>query len=224
MKSVKEIFSDYICEDSVNEDLLSSPVENIRINSSNRTLSFAVRCQRLFNSGDFNTLKDELMNSILALSGVEISPKFSKELFTADYFGELLFTLKSRIPALNGTFKDADISLKGNNLKITIKHGGGNILKAKKFDRELINLVKEQFDLDITVTVDGLTQMDAENEEYIEEQKLVEQTTVRQEAMAVAKTYAIEEQRIADNAQERKEKKKGFIEVREGDSLYPQVN
>ncbi|MGN0462865.1 MAG: hypothetical protein ACI4HZ_10545, partial [Ruminococcus sp.] len=60
MKSVKEIFSDYICEDSVNEDLLNSPVENIRINSSNRTLSFTVRCQRLFNSGDFNTLKDEL--------------------------------------------------------------------------------------------------------------------------------------------------------------------
>ena len=224
MKSVEVIFSDYICRESVDADLLSSPVENIRINSSNRTLSFTVRCSKLFTTADFNTLKDELMNSSLALSGVEINPKYSEELFSADCFDLLLDTLRTKIPALNGTFKDCDVALDGNNLKITIKHGGGNILRAKKFDKELKNLVKEQFNRDITVTVDGLTEMDAENQEYIEEQKLVEQTTVRQEAMAVAKTYAIEEQRLADNAQERKEKKNGFIEVREGDSLYPQVN
>ena len=165
MKSVEVIFSDYICRDSVDTDLLNSPVENIRINSSNRTLSFTVRCSKLFNTADFNTLKDELMNSSLALSGVEIAPKYSEELFSADCFHQLLDTLRTKIPALNGTFKDCDVALNGNNLKITIKHGGGNILRAKKFDKELKNLVKEQFNRDISVTVDGLTEMDAENEE-----------------------------------------------------------
>ncbi len=224
MKSVKEVFSDYISVESVENDLLNSYIDNIKINFDKRILSFTVVCNRLYKHSDFNVLNDELMNSVLELNKVEIIPKFNPSLFTADYFDEILLILKERIPALNGTFKDCQVQFKDNNLAITIKHGGGTILRAKKFDKELIGLVDRLFGLKITVTVDGVTEMDAENEEYIEEQKIVQETIVRKEAKTVVQTYAIEEQRLSDNAEERKQQKEGYIEVREGDSLSPMVN
>lgn len=224
MKTVKEIFGDYICAESLSQSVLDASVNNIRINNNGRVLSFGIFCDTLVYHNDVNTLVDELMNSKLGLNKVIVAPKFDSSLFTVDYFDELLSELRERIPALNGTFKDSQVSFSDNTLTITIKHGGGALLKAKKFDRELINLVEERFSLRISVVIDGVLEMDAENEEYIEEQKIVETISVRKEAQAVAQTYAIEEQRLADNEEKRKQSNEGYIEVREGKYLYPQVN
>lgn len=224
MKTVKELFSEYICTDSIEDSILGTYVDDLKINMGTRSLSFILVCDRLYNNSDFNPLHDELMNSRLMFNRVSISPRYNSSLFTPEYFSQLLITLRQRIPALNGTFNDCNVKYRNNNLNITIKHGGGAILKAKKFDKELINLVKEQFNLNITVTIDGVTEMDAENQDYIEEQKIVQKTVIRQEAKAAAQTYAIEEKRLTDNAEERKQKKGGYIEVRQGESLYPQVN
>lgn len=224
MSSVKEIFSDYICEDVLDQSLVHSQVGNLRINKGTRTLSFIIHCDRLFSDTELSSLNSELMNSKLALSKVIIAPKFNSSLFSADCFDELLNELRNRIPTLNGTFKDCEVTFENNLLNITIKHGGGALLKAKNFNHELQNLVQERFGLLIKVNVDGVLEMDAENESYIEEQKTVEQTTVRQEVQQVVQTYAIEEKRLEENAEERLQNKEGFVEVREGKFLYPQVN
>ena len=224
MNTVNNIFSQYISTESVDPVILNSGVENIIINSKNRTLLFTLKCDSFVEGKAVKNLIDELMNSGLELNRVNIVPRFSPSAFGVHCFDQLLSIMKERIPALNGTFKDCEVRYENNNLNITIKHGGGNLLKMKKFDKELSNLVYEQFGLRISVTVDGVTQVDAESESYIEEQKIVQKTTARQEIKAAVQTYAIETEEFIEDAEQRKQKKEGFVEIREGDSLYPQVN
>lgn len=81
MSSVKEIFSDYICEDVLDQSLVHSQVGNLRINKGTRTLSFIIHCDRLFSDTELSNLNSELMNSKLALSKVIITPKFNSSLF-----------------------------------------------------------------------------------------------------------------------------------------------
>jgi DNA polymerase-3 subunit alpha (Gram-positive type) len=224
MNTVREVFSGYICEESIEQAVLDSSVENIKINKKSRFLSFGVYSNTFFDNSKINDLSDELMNSSLELNNIKIVPRFDSSAFDVQCFDTLLEEMKRRIPALNGTFKDCEVKYQNNNLTITIKHGGGTLLKLKKFDKQLADLVQERFDLRITVTIDGLTEVDAEDDAYIEEQKAVEKTVARQVAKAVVETYAIEEESYIENAEERKQQNLGYIEVRENESLYPQVN
>lgn len=224
MITVKEIFKDYICLEAIEEEVLTSGVENIKVNTREGSISFVLICSKYFTNDVLENLKSEIKNSKLMVNNVFVSPRFTPEMFSENCFDDLIFELKKAIPTINGTFKDADILYSNNHLTINLKHGGGAFLKAKKFDRELITLVRQRFNLDITVSVEGVTEMDAENQDYIEEQITVQKTIVREEAKKVVQTYAIEEQRIVDNAELRKQNNEGYVEVRQGESLYPQVN
>ena len=224
MITVKEIFKDYICLEALEEEVLTSGVENIKVNTREGSISFVLICSKYFTNDVLENLKSEIKNSKLMVNNVFVSPRFTPEMFSENCFDDLIFELKKAIPTINGTFKDADILYSNNHLTINLKHGGGAFLKAKKFDRELITLVRQRFNLDITVSVEGVTEMDAENQDYIEEQITVQKTIVREEAKKVVQTYAIEEQRIVDNAELRKQNNEGYVEVRQGESLYPQVN
>ncbi len=224
MKTVKEIFLNLICLETLPEDLLLCGVEDIKINSNERLLTFSLVCSKYFGAEEINNLKAELLNSKLKLNRVDIVPKFPSNSFSAQCFNDILLDLTKIIPTINGTFKDADVTYKNSVLTINLKHGGGAFLKSKNFDRELINLVKQRFGIDIAVDFQGVTEMDADNKEYIEEQKTVQKAIVREEAKRVVETYAIEEQRIAENTENRKQNNEGYIELRQGDSLYPIVN
>ncbi|MCH5202366.1 MAG: hypothetical protein J1F17_04080, partial [Oscillospiraceae bacterium] len=109
MKTVKELFSDYICTESIEDSILNTYVDDLKINTGIRSLSFVLVCDRLYNNSDFQPLNDELMNSKLLFNSVSISPRYNPSLFTPEYFSQLLITLKQKIPALNGTFKDCTV-------------------------------------------------------------------------------------------------------------------
>ncbi len=224
MNTVKAIFSQYISTDVLSTDISDSGVENIVINKNNRSLLFTISCDRFVPQKEINCLSDELMNSKLQLNHVKIVPRFKPSAFGTHCFDYLLSIMKERIPALNGTFKDCDTAFSNNVFTVTLKHGGGNLLKLKKFDKEFSDLVKQQFGLDISVAIDGVTEVQAESESYIEEQKLVQRTVERQEAVAIAQTYAIEAEETKERDEQRKQAKVELVEIREGESLYPQIN
>ncbi len=80
---------------------------------------------------------EKAAKSELNLSFVTIQPHFPEESFSEDYYPELVEELRRRIASLNGTVKDSTARVEGERLTVTLAHGGAEILKSKRFDKEL---------------------------------------------------------------------------------------
>ena len=95
------------------------------------------------------------------------SPIFRRS-FSEDYYPELVEELRRRIASLNGTVKDSTARVEGERLTVTLAHGGAEILKSKRFDKELSRLIREEFGKSFQVEFDGVTSIEADSAVYQE--------------------------------------------------------
>lgn len=222
MKTLGEIFNSQL-QTALQDKIACGVVSNIRINKAERTLSVFVHFPELVGGKALIQAEKQLASSALSLSKAEIIPHFSKELFTPDYFQDLVEQIKKKIPSLNGTLKDAEVSIYGNNLRICLKNGGKAILDEKGFDRYLKQLIHDEFDRDFEIFYEGITQVDGSDSQYIEHQKDVEEKLHREQVEKVSHFYEEEESNAKVQKQKREERISQEVEIREGEYLKPQI-
>ena len=175
--------------------------------------------EKLVAQGDILAMERELVKA-LELSSVRINTKFPPELFSADYFQEIVVHMKRDNMTLNGTFKDAVPKLEGNTLTIELFHGGEAVIKGQNAGRLISQAILDMFGVRVNTEFTGISAVSADDEAYAEMQKQFEieiqraadERKVRQQAEVMK--AAKEREKAAEAAAVK-------IEVREGASLNP---
>lgn len=227
MNKFSDFFEKYLDVSKLPETLRESDISNVKINSQTRIMEIYARLSSV-------TAKEELFNaeklicgSVFDLFQCRIYPEYPSELFDEGYYPELVKELKRRYASLNGTLSDSSARISENDIVITLQHGGKKLLRGQEYDKKLSRLISEEFGLHYNVRFEGITEIDADSEVYIERQKMNEEKVLREKQLEEQELYE-STMKAADAHKARHAKNpapapsvQAEIEIREGADLMP---
>ena len=193
----------------------------LNINKQARLITLAVKFNGLV---ERNTLFDteKLITKTLAYHTV-IKPHFPTELFSADYFPQLYAAVRRDIPSINGTLNNAEVRFENNTLTINLLNGGKTLLDSKGFDKALIKLISEEFNLYISVNYTGTFEVEENSEEYKAAIQDAQEKINRENLQKAAEFYQEEVETAEKREEKHAENTTVEIEVREGKFATPQI-
>ncbi len=142
--------------DETIRDLLpaDTQVQNVQILKDSRTMRLLLSFPFLV-KGSVTEKAADALKAALGLDTVTIDPRMPAESFSEAYFGTLVREINRAVAASNGFFKDAVCALRGNELVVTLQHGGAEILRQTECDREMEKLVLRRFGRPVSVIFEG---------------------------------------------------------------------
>lgn len=218
MSTVLNVFGQYLSAELM-EKVKIGKVSSISLNKQSQSMTVTVLYDKLISQADIIEMEKNLVRT-LELSSVRVNTVFPKEIFSESYFQDIVLHLKRDNATLNGTFKDAEAKIDGENFVITLYHGGEAVIKGQNASALISNAIFSMFNLRLKVKFEGVTSMSADTQEYIEMQKHLEEQKAREAAVAKVEQHD-EVMRASDNRKAKTEKALPEIEIREGESLNP---
>lgn len=220
MKTLGEVFDSQF---GINlpQQISQGELTQLNINKQARLITLAVKFNGLV---ERNTLFDteKLITKALAYHTV-IKPHFPTELFSADYFPQLYAAVRRDIPSINGTLNNAEVRFENNTLTINLLNGGKTLLDSKGFDKALIKLVSEEFNLYISVNYTGTFEVEENSEEYKAAIQDAQEKINRENLQKAAEFYQEEVETAEKREEKHAENTTVEIEVREGKFATPQI-
>lgn len=220
MKTLGEVFDSQF---GINlpQQISQGELTQLNINKQARLITLAVKFNGLV---ERNTLFDteKLITKTLAYHTV-IKPHFSTELFSADYFPQLYAAVRRDIPSINGTLNNAEVRFENNTLTINLLNGGKTLLDSKGFDKALIKLISEEFNLYISVNYTGTFEVEENSEEYKAAIQDAQEKINRENLQKAAEFYQEEVETAEKREEKHAENTTVEIEVREGKFATPQI-
>ena len=220
MKTLGEVFDSQF---GINlpQQISQGELTQLNINKQARLITLAVKFNGLV---ERNTLFDteKLITKTLAYHTV-IKPHFPTELFSADYFPQLYAAVRRDIPSINGTLNNAEVRLENNTLTINLLNGGKTLLDSKGFDKALIKLISEEFNLFISVNYTGTFEVEENSEEYKAAIQDAQEKINRENLQKAAEFYQEEVETAEKREEKHAENTTVEIEVREGKFATPQI-
>lgn len=220
MKTLGEVFDSQFGI-KLPQQISQGELTQLNINKQARLITLAVKFNGLV---ERNTLFDteKLITKTLAYHTV-IKPHFLTELFSADYFPQLYAAVRRDIPSINGTLNNAEVRFENNTLTINLLNGGKNLLDSKGFDKALIKLVSEEFNLYISVNYTGTFEVEENSEEYKVAIQDAQEKINRENLQKAAEFYQEEVETAEKREEKHAENTTVEIEVREGKFATPQI-
>lgn len=220
MKTLGEVFDSQFGI-KLPQQISQGELTQLNINKQARLITLAVKFNGLV---ERNTLFDteKLITKTLAYHTV-IKPHFPTELFSADYFPQLYAAVRRDIPSINGTLNNAEVRFENNTLTINLLNGGKTLLDSKGFDKALIKLVSEEFNLYISVNYTGTFEVEENSEEYKAAIQDAQEKINRENLQKAAEFYQEEVETAEKREEKHAENITVEIEVREGKFATPQI-
>ena len=220
MKTLGEVFDSQFGI-KLPQQISQGELTQLNINKQARLITLAVKFNGLV---ERNTLFDteKLITKTLAYHTV-IKPHFPTELFSADYFPQLYAAVRRDIPSINGTLNNAEVRFENNTLTINLLNGGKTLLDSKGFDKALIKLVSEEFNLYISVNYTGTFEVEENSEEYKAAIQDAQEKINRENLQKAAEFYQEEVETAEKREEKHAENTTVKIEVREGKFATPQI-
>lgn len=220
MKTLGEVFDSQFGI-KLPQQISQGELTQLNINKQARLITLAVKFNGLV---ERNTLFDteKLITKTLAYHTV-IKPHFPTELFSADYFPQLYAAVRRDIPSINGTLNNAEVSFENNTLTINLLNGGKTLLDSKGFDKALIKLISEEFNLYISVNYTGTFEVEENSEEYKAAIQDAQEKINRENLQKAAEFYQEEVETAEKREEKHAENTTVEIEVREGKFATPQI-
>lgn len=220
MKTLGEVFDSQFGI-KLPQQISQGELTQLNINKQARLITLAVKFNGLV---ERNTLFDteKLITKTLAYHTV-IKPNFPTELFSADYFPQLYAAVRRDIPSINGTLNNAEVRFENNTLTINLLNGGKTLLDSKGFDKALIKLVSEEFNLYISVNYTGTFEVEENSEEYKAAIQDAQEKINRENLQKAAEFYQEEVETAEKREEKHAENTTVEIEVREGKFATPQI-
>lgn len=220
MKTLGEVFDSQFGI-KLPQQISQGELTQLNINKQARLITLAVKFNGLV---ERNTLFDteKLITKTLAYHTV-IKPHFPTELFSADYFPQLYAAVRRDIPSINGTLNNAEVRLENNTLTINLLNGGKTLLDSKGFDKALIKLISEEFNLYISVNYTGTFEVEENSEEYKAAIQDAQEKINRENLQKAAEFYQEEVETAEKREEKHAENTTVEIEVREGKFATPQI-
>lgn len=220
MKTLGEVFDSQFGI-NLSQQISQGELTQLNINKQARLITLAVKFNGLV---ERNTLFDteKLITKTLAYHTV-IKPHFPTELFSADYFPQLYAAVRRDIPSINGTLNNSEVRFENNTLTINLLNGGKTLLDSKGFDKALIKLVSEEFNLYISVNYTGTFEVEENSEEYKAAIQDAQEKINRENLQKAAEFYQEEVETAEKREEKHAENTTVEIEVREGKFATPQI-
>lgn len=154
--------------------IADAEVMNFKIYTSEKRAVVTLLC------GDTVSVRElretqSLLCKTLRISDFSILPKFAPNLFSKEYFGEIVEWLKYEEVPVNGFFEGATAELNGNILTVTLSHGGCEILKSVNCANHISQIIKRLFDADIKVKFAGVTEITEYTDEFKQSQNEIKE-------------------------------------------------
>ena len=220
MKTLGEVFDSQFGI-KLPQQISQGELTQLNINKQARLITLAVKFNGLVERNTlFNT--EKLITKALAYHTV-IKPHFPTELFSADYFPQLYAAVRRDIPSINGTLNNAEVRFENNTLTINLLNGGKTLLDSKGFDKALIKLVSEEFNLFISVNYTGTFEVEENSEEYKAAIQDAQEKINRENLQKAAEFYQEEVETAEKREEKHAENTTVEIEVREGKFATPQI-
>lgn len=220
MKTLGEVFDSQFGI-KLPQQISQGELTQLNINKQARLITLTVKFNGLV---ERNTLFDteKLITKTLAYHTV-IKPHFPTELFSADYFPQLYAAVRRDIPSINGTLNNAEVRFENNTLTINLLNGGKTLLDSKGFDKALIKLISEEFNLYISVNYTGTFEVEENSEEYKAAIQHAQEKINRENLQKAAEFYQEEVETAEKREEKHAENTTVEIEVREGKFATPQI-
>lgn len=220
MKTLGEVFDSQFGI-KLPQQISQGELTQLNINKQARLITLAVKFNGLV---ERNTLFDteKLITKTLAYHTV-IKPHFPTELFSADYFPQLYAAVRRDIPSINGTLNNSEVRFENNTLTINLLNGGKTLLDSKGFDKALIKLVSEEFNLYISVNYTGTFEVEENSEEYKAAIQDAQEKINRENLQKAAEFYQEEVETAEKREEKHAENTTVEIEIREGKFATPQI-
>lgn len=221
MKTLGEVFNSQFginLPDSVSNGVMTK----LNINNEARLVTFWVKFdglierQVLFDS-------EKCIAKELKVNAAVIKPQYSSKLFSTDYFSQLYLAIKRDIPSINGTLNNAEVNFDGTDITINLLNGGKNLLDSKGFDKALVKIIADEFNIHVGVKYTGTFEAEAESLEYKEAIKNAQEQINRAQLEKAAEFYKDEEETSAKIKEKHAEECTANIEIREGKFATPQI-
>lgn len=217
MSKLSELFSQYLST-PIPDSVANGEVDEIRINKEKRIIYIYLKSDKLIDAKDIFEAQRLIKSSSLEFSSVNIYPKYDSSLFDVAYFSQIVEFLKADVPSLNGTLNNAKLFRDDDVLTVELAHGGLSLLMAKDFSHLLNDIILSMFWLDFKVQYSGVTEIDGNSDEYIEQMQNVEHKMARQKLEELSQMFEFEtKSESSDNSTP------DFIEKRVGNYALPQI-
>lgn len=223
IKTFSEIFSEYLPDYKIPEIIAEGIVNSVDLDTNTRTMDLHVTFSKLVERRALFDAENRLQRSKLGLSLVKIMPKFAKDMFTVEYYPQLILQLSRQIASLNGSLRNSKAEFKdGSRFIITLEHGGEIILKNKKVDKALEKLIADEFDIKVNVEFAGVLAIESENAVFIEKELQNQETARRAEAVEEMEIYE-SSMKTADSRKQVRKDAAVSVEIRDGETRLPKI-
>lgn len=151
MNLFKHYFGEYV-DDNINLCLGNGIIEKITIKREDREVSIALLLDKLVPYSQIKAA-EICIKEKMQLKKFQITPHYSKELFSPDYFPSIIEFVNRKKSIAKVFFDNAVVSLNLNELNILLKKGGLKFLENQHINTDIKNTVLEMFDMTINVSM-----------------------------------------------------------------------
>ncbi|MBD5159579.1 MAG: PHP domain-containing protein, partial [Ruminococcus sp.] len=130
-------------------------------------MTFMVSFSKLIPSKDIFEFEN-VVGQVLKVNRMRLMCRYPEELFSMEYFSEMIALLRRDISVINGHLNDAEVNLENDVITIKVVHGGLDMLNKYHFCRNFSQLIYNQFGKKIEVVLSGGEVSSQEYNEMIE--------------------------------------------------------
>ncbi len=161
MKTVAQIFGEYIKDKKLLDTFGEYEISGCKVATEQRLLQCEIICTQFASAKTLRTLEVCIAEG-LQLRDVRIVPNFKGLPLEEGFIPDIIERLKRVSMGVNGFFDNAKYTLDGDNLTITLAHGGLEILTSLGIKEKLQKEFFIEFAKDINVSFDGVLEATAE--------------------------------------------------------------
>lgn len=160
MNLFKDYFAAYVDNFQLSS-LENGQIVRFAVKKEERELLVVLSLDELVEYSVFKAAENSIKNN-MNLKKATIKPRYISSLFETSYFPSVVEFVKKKNSAANGFFDNADIEINGNELSISLKKGGKEILIAQKVHEDIENIIFELFGIDLKVSFNETESFDME--------------------------------------------------------------
>lgn len=212
MSSIGAFFQKEINGVAFPQPLLDGIIEAIDLCREDRSARLTARFQEAVEYKELQRFGTQVAGE--KLRRVSVRPRFPAEVFDPKLLDSFAAALKENDASLNGSLRGAQAVFHEGKLTVTLAHGGYELLTARGTAEKLAGLIGEWFGIECTVEFAGKLTVKEGDGSLLEQVHHQEEKLQREAVVREIEAY---EESMARETAKRK------IEIREGDSLLPQI-
>lgn len=150
--NLAEFFKDFCSE--IPSSVGSGEIYKLTYSENLGNMDFFVNFSSIVSYKDIMDFETRAADSI-KIDRLRLNPRYDGSLFSLDCLGDLILRLKRDVSLVNGFLDDAEYVINGENLEISLKHGGRDMLIRCEFSRKFSQLIYNQFGVRVQIELKG---------------------------------------------------------------------